>query len=69
LLKKEFSDLGCAKKIEEKKQAVVKNVVNTFTTLDTSRITENTTYERNKKIFFGTSILLIGLSIFLTNKK
>jgi hypothetical protein len=69
LLKKEFNDLGCAKKIEEKKQVVLKNVLNTFSALDASRINENTTYERNKRIFFGASILLIGLSIFLTNKK
>ena len=69
LLKKDFNDLGCAKKIEEKKQVVLKNVLNTFSSLDTSRINENTTYERNKRIFFGASILLIGLSIFLTNKK
>lgn len=68
-LKKEFSDLNCIKKIEEKKQEVVKNVTNTFTSLDTSRITENTTYERNKRIFFGVSVLLVGLSMFLINKK
>ena len=68
-LKKEFSDLGCDKKIEEKKQAVVKNVLNTFTALDNSRITDNTTYERNKRIFFGASILLIGLSMLLITKK
>jgi hypothetical protein len=67
-----FDTNGCAKKIEEVASIETSKVINQFTALDTARITADTTYQVQQKVFFGGLVLVAGLVIltmFNGNKK
>lgn len=58
-----FETNGCAKKIEEVASVETSKVINQFTALDTARITADTTYQVQQKVFFGGLVLVAGLVI------
>jgi hypothetical protein len=69
ILKSNFKNKGCVKEIEKYMQSEMGQVIDVYSGLDKERITENTTYEKNKRIFIGASILILGVTIVLINKK
>lgn len=69
ILKNNFKNKGCVKEIEKYMQSEMGQVIDVYSGLDKERITENTTYEKNKRIFIGASILILGVTIVLINKK
>lgn len=58
-----FDTNGCAKKIEEVASVETSKVINQFTALDKARITADTTYQVQQKVFFGGLVLVAGLLI------
>jgi hypothetical protein len=67
-----FDTNGCAKKIEEVASEETSKVISQFTNLDTARITADTTYQVQQRVFFGGLVLVAGLVIitmFNGNKK
>ncbi len=58
-----FDTNGCAKKIEQVASIETSKVINQFTALDTARITADTTYQVQQKVFFGGLVLVAGLVI------
>lgn len=67
-LQNDFKNKGCVKEVEKYKQSELGQVIDIYSDLDKQRITENTTYEKNKRIFIGASFLILGLTIVLINK-
>jgi hypothetical protein len=62
-VKKAFNHKGCIKLIEQYRQAELGKVVSKFSDLDKSRISAESIYERNQRIFYGALILLGGIVI------
>jgi predicted Zn-dependent protease len=62
-IKKAFNDKGCIKIIEQYRQAELGKVVSKFSDLDKARITAESIYERNQRIFFGALVLIGGVVI------
>jgi hypothetical protein len=61
--KKLFADKGCAKIIEQYRQAELGKVIDKFSGLDKARIEAESIYERNQRIFFGGLVLIGGIII------
>lgn len=61
--RKEFNDNDCTKVIEQYRQQELGDVANKFSTLDKSRIEQESKYVRNQRVFFGALILLGGVVI------
>jgi hypothetical protein len=68
-LKSDFKNKNCVKEIEKYMQSELGEVIGVYSGLDKERITQNTDYEKNKRIFIGASILILGVTIILINKK
>jgi hypothetical protein len=68
-IKKNFTSLGCEKKIEESRQVVVGNVINKYSELDKQRIEADSKYQLKIRIFIGASVLLVGLALMITSKR
>ena len=67
--KRKFTELGCEKKIEESRQMSVKSIASKYSDLDKQRIEAESKYQIKVRIFMGASILLIGLTTLILNKK
>jgi hypothetical protein len=68
-LKSDFKNKGCVKEIEKYMQSEMGQVIDVYSGLDKERITQNTDYEKNKRIFIGGSILILAVTIVLINNK
>lgn len=68
-LKADFNLNGCVSKLEEVKQATVKEVIDTYQNINKERIDAVSTYERNKRVFFGAFVLITALALIITSEK
>jgi hypothetical protein len=68
-LKADYELNGCVVKVEEMKQVTVKEIAKDVEVINRARIETVSTYERNKRIFFGALVLLLALALISTNKK
>lgn len=65
---KEFNDSECSSVISKSKSLFVDTTIDKYTNLDAQRIEAESKYQANKKIFIGTSVLLIGITLILVLK-
>lgn len=68
-LKADYALNGCVSRVEEIKQAKIQEIAKTYQDLSKTRIDTTSIYERNKRVFFGTIVLLLALVLITTNKK
>jgi hypothetical protein len=66
--KLEFETNGCEAKLLDVKFQDTKNVIAEYSALDQARIDAETTYQKNKKIFLGVMVLLVGLFVVVSKK-
>jgi hypothetical protein len=66
--KKEYESKGCEAELLGLKFQDTKNVIAEYSALDQARIDAETTYQKNKKIFLGVMVLLVGLFIVASKK-
>lgn len=66
--KLEFETNGCEAKLLDVKFQDTKNVIAEYSALDQARIDAETTYQKNKKIFLGVMVLLVGLFVIISKK-
>lgn len=62
---KKFNDLGCSAKINEQKSGALQEKIKEYSALDKERIEAESKYEARKKIFIGSSVILIGLALIV----
>jgi hypothetical protein len=63
LYRKEFNDNNCTQILEQYRQAELGGVIEKFSNLDKVRITSESVYERNQRVFFGGLALVAGVLI------
>jgi neutral trehalase len=68
-MKSEYDKNGCLLEVEAKKQETVMGVIDEYTAFDKARIEAQSIYERNKKVFYGSMVLILGFTLILTFKK
>lgn len=68
-MKSEYDKNGCVLEVEAKKQETVMGVIEEFSAYDKARIDAQTTYERNKKVFYGFMVIVLALTMVITYKK
>jgi hypothetical protein len=67
-LKAMFNNYGCTAILETERQKDLAQVKEKYADIDENRINTESTYERNKRIFFAGMILLTALGIIITIK-
>jgi hypothetical protein len=68
-LNEEYKKLNCDVIFSQSRTKYVSSAINVFNTLDKKRIESDSIYERNKRIFFGGIVLILGIFLIMDFKK
>lgn len=65
----EYKNLKCDEIINKSRGEYISSVTDIFNTLDKKRIQSSSIYERNKRVFFGGVVLILGLALIMDFSK